>query len=612
MSMNSRFSKQSVSSGDSTHSFNPTSSLGSLGDSMLDEQASMSPPPLTINPDIWKKSDEPHGVHNPQTNSADIWKKPDEPRGVRIPQTNSLKPSLPEIRIEDDINRKVQHDGIFANVPTIMKELGSSQIKTLHVKDLSNGLPDPSIEFYRQPRVPRPGVNTFTALDPAQRPHSRGFDAKNDQTFLKLSRFQRLFSDGSEPTQTQDRHYNQIHTAASTRGTLQEAEHIYTVLGQGGASHGINSRRISSAPTPRGFRNDEGAANVLGGSLTNTFGNINLEDSKLSSRAATSSYSPIYGSVPIQEAQLLTNDAAHISQAVTSAGVWDPRGRIEQQRVLNLAMAQDQPIGRKFLGETHAELPAQNYALSRVSSRDLLGSVPTQNWGGFPNLSADGMELAGGEAGSTRYRGNPFLPGNQSANISMEESCSLWITNLPQQCDVQRLLSKIRGCGKIYATVINPPEVNKGVSTSAAKLVFFEPQGAQHLMQQASLGIFSVSECVPRVTYNRIRTRAQNPGPESRVLHIEGPKVIVNEEFLHHWFGQRFTYQTEQASILNEDASPTGRRRMEWRFGSYRCQASAAMSFIDKERRRTFDTADNSSMLLWRQVHTYYGVDPCA
>lgn len=222
---------------------------------------------------------------------------------------------------------------------------------------------------------------------------------------------------------------------------------------------------------------------------------------------------------------------------------------------------------------------------------------PTGTWGTSPN-----------------YKGNPCLLANQSADIPEHESCSLWITNLnlPRERAEHELLAHVRGCGKIYACVVNGPEATVGHSTSAAKLVFFHVSGARELLRQARAGEFTINGYVPKVVCNRIRTKAREPGPESRVIHIEGPKVLVDEGFLDVWFRCRFNFQTDEVTTLSEDKSgPNGRRRLEWRFASYRCQASSAVQLIDRERRRAFSGLGRYAN-LWRQVNTFYGVDPCA
>ncbi|KAI1486493.1 hypothetical protein F5X96DRAFT_688730 [Biscogniauxia mediterranea] len=248
---------------------------------------------------------------------------------------------------------------------------------------------------------------------------------------------------------------------------------------------------------------------------------------------------------------------------------------------------------------------------------------------------------------SPNYRGNPYLAANQSADIPDSENTALWLTNLPPDCDHRMLLSSVRGCGKVYATVINPPMSASAASsspsnsinnnnlpnhlhphpyhphqypyqqqqqqqphiTSACKLVFFDVCGARSLLRQAREGHFAVGGYVPRVRHNRIRSAARPPGPQSRVLHIEGPDRVVNEPFLSAFFAARFSYEIEDVIVVarsggvggiggegegqgqgqgqgEREGQGEGRTRLEWRFGSYRCQAESARAWIAREKER--------------------------
>ncbi|KAI1506052.1 hypothetical protein F5X99DRAFT_427919 [Biscogniauxia marginata] len=184
---------------------------------------------------------------------------------------------------------------------------------------------------------------------------------------------------------------------------------------------------------------------------------------------------------------------------------------------------------------------------------------------------------------SPNYRGNPYLPANQSADIPDSENTALWLTNLPPDCDHRTLLGAVRGCGKVWATVVNPPVHAQNHITAACKLVFFDVAGAQALLRQSREGLFAVGGYVPRVRHNRIRSGARPLGPQSRVLHIEGPERVVDVRRLAAFFAARFTFELEGVVVL-ERSGP--RARHEWRFGSYRCQAESARVSIAKEKER--------------------------
>ncbi|KAI0019884.1 hypothetical protein F4780DRAFT_792417 [Xylariomycetidae sp. FL0641] len=229
---------------------------------------------------------------------------------------------------------------------------------------------------------------------------------------------------------------------------------------------------------------------------------------------------------------------------------------------------------------------------------------------------------------SDNYLGDHTRAENQSADIPDEENCSVWITNLPPGCDHAQLLGAVRGCGKVYACVVNPPvaapqqqQQQPHIMTAASKLVFFEVAGAARLLRAAREGRFAVGgRYLPQVRRNRIRSAAvAPPGPESRVLHIEGPDAIVNGPYLAAFFDAHFVYQLEAVEVLAR--SPPGgggdapfaqrKTRMEWRFGSYRCQAEAARRAIahqkEKEAREGIP-----SPLGWQGVTVHFAVDPCA
>ncbi|KAI0487520.1 hypothetical protein F4859DRAFT_510092 [Xylaria cf. heliscus] len=208
---------------------------------------------------------------------------------------------------------------------------------------------------------------------------------------------------------------------------------------------------------------------------------------------------------------------------------------------------------------------------------------------------------------SVNYLGDPYLAANQSANIPDELNTSVWITNLPPIVNHWLLLKSIRNCGKVYATVINGPE-NRHV-TAASKVVFFDVAGAQNLLRQAREGTFVVNGFIPRVVPNRIKSEAKPPSPNSRVLHIEGPNCIVNQPYLTALFhSDRITWQDEEVIVLSNNGRLT---RLEWRFGSYRCQAESARYLIDRVKRHS-DLLPLNEAQTWQCVTVHFGVDPCA
>ncbi|KAI1324582.1 hypothetical protein F5Y16DRAFT_411951 [Xylariaceae sp. FL0255] len=202
--------------------------------------------------------------------------------------------------------------------------------------------------------------------------------------------------------------------------------------------------------------------------------------------------------------------------------------------------------------------------------------------------------------------GNPYLLTNQSAKIPDHLNTAVWITNLPPDLDHKMLLGHIRNCGKVWAAVVNKPE--QGHMTSAAKIVFWDIKGANNLLEQALQGTFTIGGYIPRVRRNRIKSNAKSINYHSRVLHIEGPSFIVNEVFLSNCFR---AYDIEwQNEFVREVSKAHGRTRLEWNFGSYRCQAESARHCIERIKRIKDEKADD--FWAWHAVSVHFGVDPCA
>jgi len=229
---------------------------------------------------------------------------------------------------------------------------------------------------------------------------------------------------------------------------------------------------------------------------------------------------------------------------------------------------------------------------------------------------------------SNNYRGNPNLPANQSDEIPEKESCSVWITHLPPDCNVTMLLGQIRGCDKVFATVVNEPQFSEGKMYSAAKVVFWSRQGVDRLLQLSQQDQFIVGYNQPLVRMNRIRSKAARPGPQSRVLHITGPVQVVNVETIRAEFEKEaFTWQDDMILVVAEDGKW---RIIEWRFGSYRFQSQNACTCLNnkvkkakaeeakkakaEEARETGEPveASMSDDRWWSMVQVSFGFDPCA
>ncbi|KAK3390817.1 hypothetical protein B0H63DRAFT_539275 [Podospora didyma] len=207
---------------------------------------------------------------------------------------------------------------------------------------------------------------------------------------------------------------------------------------------------------------------------------------------------------------------------------------------------------------------------------------------------------------SPNYKGNPLLDRNRSAPIPAEHNCSLFIIGLAPDLTTRDLIASIHNVGRVYATHINGPEPDKGHMTSAAKVIFFERAAAERFYNRHALSGFIIQNSQGpyykgRVVWNRIRSAETDVGGrKSRVLLISGPPDFVNETVLRGYFSSKLTYQVEHVGTIDYDPAARGgpRRLIEFRFGSYRCQAEAARMALTREM------ADHG-------VICEFGHDPC-
>ncbi|KAI8948466.1 hypothetical protein F4801DRAFT_581443 [Xylaria longipes] len=276
---------------------------------------------------------------------------------------------------------------------------------------------------------------------------------------------------------------------------------------------------------------------------------------------------------------------------MSSQCIWMAQGR----GMFPFSVPHHQAYGQPWLALPGAAIPAQlPITLGTAKQSIAPGSqyVSTPEGPKPINVPVQGI--------SKNYQGNHFAQRNQSANIAPDQSTSVWITNLPPDCNYRDLLGVVRDTGKVYATVINPPQNN--FTTSAAKIVFFDVQGRRRFEARANAGHFAVGPYVPRVRPNRILTAAQPAGRMSRILHITGPANIVNKDVLCQYFQKRCSFDLEytRRSLL-EDGNAT----MEWAFGSYRCQAERVFNAIRDSHTQV------EGRNIWNSVNVWYGRDPC-
>lgn len=182
-------------------------------------------------------------------------------------------------------------------------------------------------------------------------------------------------------------------------------------------------------------------------------------------------------------------------------------------------------------------IPTTVYTALSGSSSSISDSTATSNTGVslYPN---------------PHYKGNPELETNQSAPIPSEQSTSLWIERLPPTLTYHELLGAIQDVGRVYASVISGP--NAAHPTSAAKVVFFTRRAADRFLARygrgGSLGYFPMGEHHRGIVVrNNILTReSERPGFVTRVLLVKGPRDVVTVEALRQLFRSKFVFQEEK------------------------------------------------------------------
>ncbi|KAJ4314159.1 hypothetical protein N0V84_009043 [Fusarium piperis] len=201
---------------------------------------------------------------------------------------------------------------------------------------------------------------------------------------------------------------------------------------------------------------------------------------------------------------------------------------------------------------------------------------------------------------STNYRGEHSARNASVDDLPLEQNCALWLTNLPPDVTYQQLLAQIRNVGRIWCTVINAPDYDRH-NTAAAKVVFFTPIPAQRLLQKSLTQGLEVNGYAVKVTHNRVKYGAQTlTGNASRVLIVTGKTSFVNPESLTEFFKSRFVFEVDEIiELINQgNRHKGGRSVIEYKFGSFRCQAQMGKMALEKDRPEGFEKVD-------------FGPDPC-
>lgn len=198
---------------------------------------------------------------------------------------------------------------------------------------------------------------------------------------------------------------------------------------------------------------------------------------------------------------------------------------------------------------------------------------------------------------SPEYHGMHNLA-NASANVPNDYNCALWLTKLPADVTYRELVDMVVQAGRfgrLYCTYINYPDKLKHI-TAAAKVVFFNPEAAQSLLNYAWTNGLVMRGHRIMVTHNRIKARAVPMiSRSSRVLIITGHVDFVSPEALTAYFQEKFVFQVDDVKELIRAGD---RAVVEYRFGSYRCQGQMAKMALERELPDGFEKAE-------------FGDDPC-
>lgn len=200
---------------------------------------------------------------------------------------------------------------------------------------------------------------------------------------------------------------------------------------------------------------------------------------------------------------------------------------------------------------------------------------------------------------SPAYNGDPRLERNRSADVPNELNCSLFLVNLPPNLTTHRLITAVHAMGptgRIYATHINAPEPDRQHFGCAAKVIFFERKAAHDFFSLCEEHGLVIDGFSARVMWNRIKTAQQaHSRTTTRVLLIGGNRQFVNPSALTEYFKTKLQFQID-CIIPHTDGMDGKNAVVEYRFGSFRCQAEAAKMALVREH---------------QDVKCFFHPDPC-
>ncbi|CAJ0550320.1 Ff.00g102500.m01.CDS01 [Fusarium sp. VM40] len=263
---------------------------------------------------------------------------------------------------------------------------------------------------------------------------------------------------------------------------------------------------------------------------------------------------------------------------------------------LNQSLQQQPFINNNPTGTNQLENPAFRQHSTPRGFRPMAAIAHTRSNVGRVNCDDEAAEPV---TFSGNYKGEHTIRNASAMNLSPEENCALWLTNLPPDVTHRQLLSQIRNVGRIWCTVINEPDYERH-DTAAAKVVFFTPGPAQILLSKSLTQGLQVGSHAVRVTHNRVKYGEQPVvGAASRVLIITGKSSFVNAESLTKFFKERFVFEIDEiTTLIIRGEAKSGRSVIEYRFGSFRCQAQMGKMALEKDRPDGFEKVE-------------FGEDPC-
>ncbi|CAJ2506814.1 Uu.00g080000.m01.CDS01 [Anthostomella pinea] len=117
----------------------------------------------------------------------------------------------------------------------------------------------------------------------------------------------------------------------------------------------------------------------------------------------------------------------------------------------------------------------------------------------------------------------------------------------------------------------------------------------------------------PFLRPNRIKTAEESSSERSRVILFEGPREIVDENYLAIFFTDLSTFDTDEVAVIYEDQTI---RQIRYGFASYRGQAQNAWKWCRAAQSGRVilgrPRLSDEEVRCWRQVWLSWGADPCA